>query len=144
MCYQYATTFAERDWFVQLHQAGLTYAEIAQQCGWEAETVRKHCLAFAHAGVTALQPHLPGPVRRGVLSTFDSVMRFAALRVKRQLPAWGPAVILDELQQRASTGGRPAPHVSQLAACFQQFGARLVQPRRHLQLPPSDTVAVQC
>jgi hypothetical protein len=61
------------------------------------------------------------------------------LRLKRQHPAWGPAVILDELQQRASTRERRLPHVSELAAYFQQFGARLVQPRRHLQLPPPVT-----
>jgi hypothetical protein len=139
MCYQHATTFAERDRFVQLHQAGLTYAEIARHWGWKPETVRKHCLGVAHAGVPALTPHRPGPVPQGRLSRFEPVVRWAALRLKRQHPAWGPAVILDELQQRTSTRGRRLPHISQLAAYLQQFGARLVQPQRHLQLPPPVT-----
>jgi len=142
MSYRNATTFEERQQFVQLHQQGATYAEIAQACGWKPETVRKHCQAFHHEGVSALHPQTPGPLPSGPLSTFDPVVRFAALRLKRAHPGWGPAVILDELHQRRSTRHRRLPQVSQLAAYFQQFGSRLVQPRRHLQLPASVTPSV--
>lgn len=136
MTNRHATTYAERDRFVQLHQAGNPYAKIAEQCGWKPETVKKHCLAFQRQGATALKPRRPGPVRKGLLSRFDPLVRFAALRIKRQHRAWGPAVVLDELGQRSSTRNLPLPKVSQLAAYFQQFGNRLVQPRRNLQLPP--------
>lgn len=136
MSHQRATTFEERQQFVEFHQRGSTYAEIAAASGWKAETVRKHCLTFAHDGVRALASQKPGPLPRGLLSTFEPVVRFAALRLKRVHPAWGPAVILDELRQRRSTRRKRLPRPSQLAAYFQQFGSRLVQPRRHLQLPP--------
>lgn len=135
MPHRHTTTFAERDQFVQLHQAGLSYAEIAQRCGWSRETVRQHCRTFRRAGAAGLRLKRPGPVASGLLSTFAPLVRFAALRLKREHPAWGPAVILDELGQRSSTRDLALPHVSQLAAYFQQFGARLIQPRRHLQLP---------
>lgn len=84
----------------------------------------------------ALKPRRPGPVHKGLLSRFDPMVRFAALRIKRQHRAWGPAVILDELGQRSSTCCLALPSVSQLAAYFHQFGNRLIQPRRNLQLPP--------
>jgi hypothetical protein len=136
MPHRHTTTYAEREQFVQLHRAGLSYARIAQQSGWKYKTVRKHCQAYRRRGVEALRPKRPGPPRRGLLSAFAGVVRFAALRVKRKHLAWGPAVVLDELHQRASTRSLPLPHVSQLAAYFQSFGSRLVQPRRRLELPP--------
>jgi hypothetical protein len=134
------TTFEDRQQFVQQHQQGATYAAIAQASGWKVETVRKHCQAFQRNGVTGLQPRPSGPPPHGVLSTFTPVVRFAALRLKREHSAWGPAVIIDELRQRANTRSYRLPHVSQLAAYFQQFGTRLIQPRRHLQLPATVSV----
>lgn len=134
---RHVTTYAEREQFVQLHQAGLSYTAIAERCGWGRETVRHYCRAFRRAGLAGLRLKRPGPEAGGPLSSFAPLVRFAALRIKRLHPAWGPAVILDELRQRSSTRDLPLPHVSQMAAYFQQFGARLVQPRRHLQFPPA-------
>jgi hypothetical protein len=131
------TTFEDRQRFVHLHKQGATYARIVEQGPWKRETVRKHCQAFAHEGAVALQPRRRGPKPRGRLSTFDPLVRFVALRLKRAHPAWGPTVILDELRQRRSTRRKRLPRRSQLAAYFRQFGARLIQPgRRHIALPP--------
>jgi hypothetical protein len=134
-----ATTFEERQKVTQQHERGATYAAIADACGWtlRVETVRKHCQTFERDGQVALQPRARGPKPQGPLSTFDPRARFAALRLKREHPAWGPAVIVDELHHRWSTRQKRLPHGSQVAAYFQQFGPRLVQPRRHVQLPPA-------
>lgn len=137
MTNQRVTTFSEQSLFVELHESGASYAEIAAQCGWKPETIKKHCLAYRHHGPDALRPKQAGRKLRGPLSTFDPIVRFAALRIKRQHLAWGPAVVLDELRQRPSTRHKRLPRVSQLAAYFQQFGTRLIKPRRRLQLPPS-------
>jgi hypothetical protein len=137
MAARHVTTYAEREQFVQLHQAGESYTAIAACCGWNRETVRRHCRAFRRTGLAGLRLKRPGPVAGGPLSRFAPVVRLAALRIKRLHPAWGPAVVLDELRQRPSTRDLALPHVSQLAAYFQQFGPRLVQPRRHLRLPPA-------
>jgi hypothetical protein len=136
MTNQRATTFAERSRFVQLRESGLSYAQIAAGSGWKPETVKKHCLAHRHQGIIALRPKQPGRKRRGPLSTFDPIVRWAALRVKRQHPAWGPDVVIDELRQRPSTYRCRLPCASQLAAYYQQFGSRLIKPKRRLQLPP--------
>lgn len=135
----HATTNTDRQVFVTLQAAGWTYAAIAEQTGGSLATVRKHCTASHQLGPSAWQPQALGRPRRGCLSTFDPVVRLAALRLKVTHPTWGPAVIRDELQQRASTRARRLPHPSQLAAYFQQFGSRLVQPQRHLRLPPAVT-----
>lgn len=131
----HATTFEDRQQFVEHHQRGMSYAALARASGWKAETIRKHCQAFQREGATALQPRLPGPAATGLLSTFEPLVRFAALRLKRRHPEWGPAVIIDELSRRRSTHPQRLPHVSQLAAYFGQFGSRLIRPRRHRQLP---------
>lgn len=136
MTNQRVTTFSERSLFVELHERGMSYAAIAAQCGWKPETIKKHCLAYRHHGADALRPKQPGRKPHGPLSTFEPIVRLAALRIKRQHPAWGPAVVIDELRQRPSTRHQRLPGVSQLAAYFQQFGTRLIKPRRRLQLPP--------
>ena len=139
MSNQRKTTFAERQQFVEMHQQGSTYQAIGEACGWKESTVKKHCLTYQHHSETALQPRKAGPVCRGILSTFEGVVRFAILRVKKQHPEWGAVVVLDEVAQRASVKGLPLPKPAQTAAYFQQFGSRLVSHKRNLRLPPSVT-----
>lgn len=136
MSHRYSTTFAERDQFVQLHAAGMTDRAIGDRMGWRPETVRKQRRRARRAGGSARPPQRPGPAPTGILSTFAPVVRWATLRIKCRHRAWGPAVVRDELYQRPSTRQLRLPSVSQLAAYFHQFGTRLIQPRRHLQLPP--------
>jgi DNA-directed RNA polymerase specialized sigma24 family protein len=75
MSHYHPTTFAERDRFVQLQQQGLTYQQIADECGWKRETVRKHCRTFRRAGAVTLSPQRVGRKRRGCLSIFAPVVR---------------------------------------------------------------------
>lgn len=142
MPHRQKTTYVDREQFVQQHEKGMTYAAIARQSGWSLETVKKHCQNYRRHGVEALQPRRPGPEVQGALCRFDPLVRWAALRIKKTHPAWGPAVVLDELRQRPSTRLLTLPGISQLGAYFQQFGSRLVKPRRRLQLPPSPETAV--
>jgi hypothetical protein len=126
------TTYADRKQFVELHLQGKTYLQIVEQTGWDIETVRHPC----RGGHQALQPKRRGRPPRGCLSTFAPSVRFALLRVKRQHPAWGPAVVLDELRQQRAYRHARLPGVSQLGSYYHRFGARLVQLRAHRQLPP--------
>ncbi len=131
------TTFADRERFVELHQAGWSYPAIACECGWKAETVKKHCERYRQDAGTALQPKCAGPSPSGILSHFDPIIRFAILRVKRKHMEWGAVVILDEVAQRPSSKGRHLPKPAQTAAYFRQFGDRLVGHQRNLRLPPT-------
>ncbi len=134
------TTFADRERFVELHKQGWKYKAIASEYGWKVETVKKHCLAYRRHPETALQPQQAGRGRRGILSTFDGVVRFAILRVKKQHPEWGAVVVLDEVARRASVKGCSLPKPAQTAAYFHQFGNRLVGHKRNLRLPPAVSI----
>lgn len=136
MSSHHTTTFAERERFVQLHREGWSYPAIAKECGWKASTVKKHCLAYQQHAENAFQPKPPGPAPSGILSSFDPIVRFAILRVKRQHCEWGAPVVLDEVAERSSVKGRPLPKASQTAEYFHQFGNRLVRPHRNLRPPP--------
>ncbi len=136
MSNRHRTTFADREGFLKLHQQGWSYPAIAKETGWKTETVKKHCGAYQHEPSLALQPKKSGPARQGILSAFDPLVRFAGLCVKRQHPAWGAIVVLDELRQRSSTHALDLPKAAQLAAYFRQFGPRLVAYKRNLRLPP--------
>lgn len=133
---RHKTTYADRERFVTLHKQGLSYPAIAKECSWKAETIKKHCQTYVHQPESALDPKQPGPKQTGILSTFDAVVRFAALRVKRKHTEWGAEVVLDELHQKDSTRLLRLPQPAQLAAYFHQFGSRLVSHQRNLRLPP--------
>lgn len=136
MSNDHRTTYADRERFVQLHQEGWSYPAIAKECGWKVSTVKKHCQKYQHHAEGALQPKPPGSAPSGILSTFDPIVRFAILRVKRQHVEWGAAVVLDEVAQRPSVKGRKLPKTAQTAAYFHQFKDRLVTPQRNLRPPP--------
>jgi hypothetical protein len=123
------TNFVDQDQFLQLRRAGQSYRAIGRQTGWARETVRKYCRG---AGRPAAKLGRPA----GCLGSFDPLVRFAALRLKRQHPGWGPIVILDELSELSHLRGRRLPRRSQLATYYQQFGSRLITPHLHRQLPP--------
>ena len=128
------TTYADRQQIALLREQGLTYWAIVAQTGWAYETVRKICRAYQREGEKGLHPGAVGRPARGSLSTFSPLVRFAALKIKRQHPRWGPDVVQAELRKRPWAVGVRLPGASSLGLYFQQFGARLVQPRRHKQL----------
>jgi hypothetical protein len=123
------TSFVDQDQFIQLHRAGQSYRAIGRQMGWARETVRKYCRAAGRPPAKLGRP-------KGLLGRVDPLVRFAALRLKRQHPGWGPIAVLDELDQLAHLAGRRLPSRSQLAAYYHQFGNRLVTPSLHRRLPP--------
>jgi hypothetical protein len=100
--------------------------------GWSCVTVRRWCRAAAAGRPAAAGLGRPS----GLLGSFDPLVRFAALRLKRRRPDWGPIVILDELAQQPHLRDRRLPHPAQLAAYYRQFGARLVRRQYHRRLPP--------
>jgi hypothetical protein len=129
------TTLADRQQIVALKKAGQSRQAVADATGWSVETVRKVWRNFRRAEDTGLTVAKVGRPATGPLSTFDSLVRYVALRRKLERPHAGPDVILADMAVWPSLRGLRLPSSSSLGVYFSTFGERLVTPRRHLQLP---------
>jgi hypothetical protein len=132
------TTYADRKQLVDFHEQGHSYRDIAQTTGWSRETVRKICRQVRKLGPAALLPQRAGRPKSGPLSTFDVRVKFAALKIKRRHPDWGPDVIVAELAKRPWAQGKPLPSASSLGAYFHPFGKRLLAPRARRRLSQAE------
>ena len=127
------TTFADRQEMVMLYKRGVPFWRIARQTGWRYETVRQVIRRYKREGEAALHPQRLGRPPTGALSSFDGKVRYAVLRIKRQHPSWGAAVVQAELANRPWITPDQVPSVSSIERYFRQFGDRLVTPLRHVQ-----------
>ena len=124
------TTHAERVEIVGRHQAGETLSTIAQQMDLNRYTARHWWRAFRDGGWAALEPMPKGPPRVGSLGRFDPLVKYAALRLKREHPAWGPQMLRLHLSRRPSLKGQRLPQSTALWNYLHQFGPRLLLHRR--------------
>lgn len=129
------TTPVDRQQIVASKKAGQSHQSVADATGWSIETVRKVWRDFRRAEEMGSITVKVGRPATGPLSTFDPLVRYAALRRKLERPHAGPDVILADMAIRPSLRGLRLPSSSSLGAYFSTFGDRLVTPRRHLQLP---------
>jgi hypothetical protein len=132
---QRRTTLVDREEIVALKQSGFTYDQIAVTTGWSKETVRRVWRAYRDHSSAGLLGQPLGRPATGSLSTFDPLIRYVALRLKREHRKHGPDVILADMHLRSSLKGLRLPSPPTLGRYYQQFGERLITPRRHLQLP---------
>ena len=76
----------------------------------------------------------------GPLACAHPLVRYLALRLKRQHPRWGASYIVLQMRSHPGLQGVALPHASTLWRYWQTFGARLL-PRRHRQPPVASTPA---
>lgn len=126
------TDYADQQTILRLRGEGRIYNEIVKETDWSYETIRKVCRAGQPQSVRAL-----GRPAQGLLSSFDPRVRFACLRIKLRHRCWGAEVVRAELEKHVWAKEVKLPCASQIGAYFSQFKERLVQVRRHLQLPHS-------
>jgi hypothetical protein len=129
------TTLADRQQIVALKKADQSHQAVADATGWSVETVREVWRNFQKAEEAGPTTAKVGRPATGPLSTFDPLVRYAALRRKLERPQAGPDVILADMAIRPSLRGLRVPSSSSLGAYFKTFEERLVTPRPHLQLP---------
>jgi hypothetical protein len=129
------TTLVDRQQIVALKKADQSHQAVADATGWSVETVRKVWRNFQKAEEAGLTVAKVGRPATGPLSTFDPLVRYAALRRKLERPHAGPDVILADMVIRPSLRGLRLPSSNSLGAYFRTFEDRLVTPRPHLQLP---------
>ena len=103
------TTHAQRVTIIEQHLAGTKLAEIAEMMELNYYTVRKWWRKYCQGGWTGLVPKRPGPQRKRPLSGFDPMVKYVALRLKREHPAWGLDVLLLHMGRRRSLAGESLP-----------------------------------
>lgn len=123
------TTLPQRRKIMQLAQAGLTYQAIAQDVGVSVWTARKWARRTRLGDLAALVSHLGRPVT-GPLAAGSPLVRYVALRLKRQHPTWGAAYIVQKMQAHPGLRVQPLPHPVSVWRYWRRFGDRLFATRQ--------------
>jgi hypothetical protein len=118
------------------HQAGKTYAQIAQEYDLSFECVRYWCRRQRdHKGVDTVFP------KRHMLHTFHPLVRYGILRLRLEHMKWGPIRIRFHLQKRPSLKGLRLPSPAQIGRYLHQWKRFRRKPRLPLEeQKPSDAV----
>ena len=136
-----ATTIQQRQEMAQLSAQGQTYQAIAVQLGVSVWTARKWIRQAKRGGLAALVSVLGRPAT-GSLSDFDPLVRYVALRLKRQHPTWGAAYVVKKMSERPSLKDKTLPEATTVWRYWRSFGDRLWPKRRpaEAQLPAAGVV----
>jgi len=136
-----ATTIQQRQEMAQLSAQGQTYQAIAVQLGVSVWTARKWIRQAKRGGLAGLVSVLGRPAT-GSLSDFDPLVRYVALRLKRQHPTWGAAYIVKKMSERPPLKDKTLPEATTIWRYWRSFGDRLWPKRRpaEAQLPAAGVV----
>ena len=135
------TTHAQRVTIIEQHLAGTHLTIIAETMGLNYYTARKWWRAYRRLGWSGLIPKPPGPPPRGPLSNFDPLVKFVALRLKKEHPAWGLDVLLLQMSRRSSLSGKPLPSRTALHSYLRPYLQRFRPQRRLPTKRPEDAVS---
>lgn len=120
-----ATTLAQRQRIIQLHQAQFSYAEIAERVGCSRWTVGRWVRAWKRDGPSRLEPRSHRP--HGVHPQTTPIQIQARIRaIREQHPGWGPRLIHRQLERDRVT---PLPSERTVQAWLHRQGFPLVRPR---------------
>ena len=112
------TTPEQRQSFYVRHIRGETYRAIAESESVSLECVRYWCRRQRDGGsyhsTYRRQPS-------GLLSHFDSKVRYCVLRLRVKHPRWGPNRILAKLQKRRTLKGLPLPSEASIGRYLHQW-----------------------
>jgi hypothetical protein len=132
------TSQQERVEMIDLKKQGYSLKQIADHVGVHRDTVRHWWRQYRDRGGAGIQP---APVQRpcrGLLSSFDPLVRYVGLRLKCEHPHWGPEVILLNMRRRPSLKGQALPSRSALAAYLKPYRPRLRGRSRAMVQRPSE------
>ena len=135
-----ATTIHQRQEMLRLAEMGLETSAIAQQLHLSPRTVRKWRQRARRGGLAALVTRLGCPAR-GALARSAGLMRYLALRLKRQHPGWGAAYMVKKMSEHPRLRDQPLPDPSTVWRYWRRFGDRLLARRpRPTPKPPASGV----
>jgi len=130
-----ATTIQQRQEMAQLADQGESYLQAAKRTGVSFWTARKWIRQAQRGGVVALVS-IQGRPATGALSAFDSLVRYVALRLKREHKTWGAAYVVKKMGERPSLRGKTLPDPTTVWRYWRTFGVRLFPTRRPAQPKP--------
>ena len=122
------TTVQQRQEIAHRVAQGTPYQTVAYQNQVSYWTVRKWARRARQGGLEALvtQGGRPGT---GLLADGAFLVRYVALRLKRQHPTWGAAYVLKQMRQHPALQGKKLPSTTTLWRYWRRFGDRLRPPR---------------
>lgn len=112
------TTPTQRRTFYELHEQGLTYAEIAEQYEVSVGCVR-YWYRRQRDGGSCKTTYRKAPT--GILSHFHWLVRYYILRMRLQHRRWGPGRIRHHLQKHPSLRGLVLPSRTQIGRYLHQW-----------------------
>ena len=122
------TTIHQRQEIARLAADGQPYQAIADQTGVSFWTVRKWVRRANAGGLSALITHLGRPAI-GPMAAFDPLVRYLALRLKRQHLTWGAAYVVKKMTEHPLLHDTKLPDATTVWRYWRSFGARLRQKR---------------
>ncbi len=132
------TTIPEREEIKQLAQLGFSQPAIAQIVGVRVWTARKW-VRRTQAGALCSVVSARGRPVAGPLSTFPALVRYRALRWKRQPPTWGADYLVHKMHRDAPLQNRRLRDPASVWRYWRSFGARLFAPRHVPEPQPPRT-----
>jgi hypothetical protein len=127
-----ATTVQQRQEMARLVDQGESYQSVADQTGVSFWTARKWIRRGQRDGLSALVTIFGRPAT-GPMSSFDPLVRYVALRLKRQHKTWGAAYVVKKMDERPSLKGKKLPSPTAVWRYWRSFGDRLFPKRRPTQ-----------
>jgi hypothetical protein len=135
------TTLQQRQEMMQMAQAGLSYREIALQVEVSFWTARKW-VRRTRAGEWAKLVSVMGRPCSGPLAHCHPLVRYLALRLKRQHPQWGAGYIVQKMTDHPVLCAHPRPAAVSVWRYWRTFGERLGPPRHVPEPRPPQTGVV--
>ena len=127
-----ATTVQQRQEMARLADQGETCQSVANQSGVSFWTARKWIRQARRGGLAALVTTFGRPAT-GPMSGFDALVRYVALRLKRQHRTWGAEYVVKKMGTRPSLKGKRLPSPTTVWRYWRSFGDRLFPKRRPAQ-----------
>ena len=135
-----ATTLQQRQEMARLAAEDMTLPAIATDLKVSVWTARKWTRRAQHGGLTALVSVLGRPPT-GPLAACQPLVRYVALRLKRQHPKWGAAYVVKKMKEHPALQGQALPEATSLWRYWRSFGDRLFPKRPRPEPKPAPAVA---
>lgn len=132
------TTVQQRQQMAYRGSQGAPYQTIAYQNQVSYWTVRKWVRRARPGELEALVTRWGRPTT-GPMAEADFLVRYVALRLKRQHPTWGAAYVLKKMRHHPTLKRQKLPSATTLWRYWRRFGERLIphRPPATPQLPPA-------